>query len=170
MDVGWYGDADLLPAVDALAARPDVDPTRIGIVGISLGGMEAIGAAAADPRLRAVVAEDATRRSDADLAWLPEVYGPSGAAQLAINRLQFSVTGLLAGTPPPPSLADAVAHAAEARELGLEGGDVRAEHVPSPGHDLGHGSVDLAPHRRGLAREVVHRHRPARPEARTPSR
>jgi predicted dienelactone hydrolase len=31
--------------VEWLSRRPDVDPDRIGVVGISMGGMEAIGAA-----------------------------------------------------------------------------------------------------------------------------
>ena len=47
--------ADLRAAVGVLAAHPDVDADRIGIVGICLGGGYAIRAAATDPRLTAVV-------------------------------------------------------------------------------------------------------------------
>ncbi|HEX5114429.1 MAG TPA: alpha/beta fold hydrolase [Pseudonocardiaceae bacterium] len=47
--------ADLRAAVDLLAARAEVDPDRIGVVGICLGGGYAVRAAAADPRLAAVV-------------------------------------------------------------------------------------------------------------------
>jgi uncharacterized protein len=47
--------ADLRAAVDTLLASPDVDPSRIGIVGICLGGGYAVRAAAADPRVKAVV-------------------------------------------------------------------------------------------------------------------
>lgn len=43
-------------AVDYLAARPEVDAGRIGIVGSSLGGYYVTRAAAFEPRLRAVVA------------------------------------------------------------------------------------------------------------------
>jgi fermentation-respiration switch protein FrsA (DUF1100 family) len=46
--------ADLRAAVDALAARPEVDADRLGVVGICLGGGYAVRAAAQDPRLRAV--------------------------------------------------------------------------------------------------------------------
>jgi fermentation-respiration switch protein FrsA (DUF1100 family) len=46
---------DLISAVDALAARPEVDGTRIGAFGLSLGGATTLLAAAADPRIRAVV-------------------------------------------------------------------------------------------------------------------
>ncbi|MGA5298979.1 alpha/beta hydrolase [Nucisporomicrobium flavum] len=47
--------ADLRAAVSLLAAHPAVDPARVGIVGICLGGGYAVRAAAADPRLGAVV-------------------------------------------------------------------------------------------------------------------
>ena len=46
--------ADLRAAVTALTARPEVDPERIGLVGICLGGGYAVRAAAADPRVKAV--------------------------------------------------------------------------------------------------------------------
>lgn len=46
--------ADLRAAVSVLAARPEVDPARIGLVGICLGGGYAVRAAAADPRIVAV--------------------------------------------------------------------------------------------------------------------
>ncbi|MDI3406667.1 alpha/beta hydrolase family protein [Streptomyces cavernicola] len=43
-------------AVDALAARGDVDTGRLGVCGLSLGGFYASVAAAHDPRIRAAVA------------------------------------------------------------------------------------------------------------------
>lgn len=46
---------DLVAVVDYLATRPDVDPARIGALGVSLGGAVSIMAAARDPRIRAVV-------------------------------------------------------------------------------------------------------------------
>jgi fermentation-respiration switch protein FrsA (DUF1100 family) len=47
--------ADLRAAVSLLSAHPAVDPTRVAAVGICLGGGYAVRAAAADPRIRAVV-------------------------------------------------------------------------------------------------------------------
>ncbi len=44
-----------LRAVDLLASLPEVDPGRLGVIGHSLGGHNAIFAALYDPRLRAVV-------------------------------------------------------------------------------------------------------------------
>ena len=43
--------ADVRRTVDLLASRPEVDPDRIGIAGISLGGLIAARAAAEEPRL-----------------------------------------------------------------------------------------------------------------------
>jgi pimeloyl-ACP methyl ester carboxylesterase len=44
------------PALDALLARPEVDPDRVALMGISFGGYFAARAAAHDPRVRALVA------------------------------------------------------------------------------------------------------------------
>jgi dienelactone hydrolase len=45
--VGW--------AIDWLAARPDIDASRIGLLGVSLGGYYAVRAAAFEPRVAAAV-------------------------------------------------------------------------------------------------------------------
>lgn len=58
----WLGMARMLwdawRAVDVLAARPEVDPERLGCIGHSLGAKEALFAAAFDARLKATVASD----------------------------------------------------------------------------------------------------------------
>jgi len=43
-------------ALDALAGRADLDPERVGVVGVSLGGYYALRSAAFEPRIRAVAA------------------------------------------------------------------------------------------------------------------
>lgn len=48
---------DVLGAVDYLRSRPDIDPERIGALGISLGAQAVVRAAAQPSMLRAVVAE-----------------------------------------------------------------------------------------------------------------
>ena len=49
MDFGWHGDADIAAATGYLADRGDVDPRRIGVVGMSMGGEEAVGASRGKP-------------------------------------------------------------------------------------------------------------------------
>ncbi len=48
---------DLQAAVDTLTAQPEVDASRIGVFGMSMGGVVALLLAASDSRIRAVVAE-----------------------------------------------------------------------------------------------------------------
>jgi len=45
------------PVIDAAVARPEVDPDRIALMGISLGGHLALRAASGEPRIAAVVAD-----------------------------------------------------------------------------------------------------------------
>lgn len=89
MDFGWFGDSDLAAALDYLERRPDVDPDRLAALGLSMGGEQAIGAAAADRRLRGVVAEGATGRTADDRAWLPAAYGFRGWVQQRVDDLTY---------------------------------------------------------------------------------
>lgn len=110
MDIGWYGDRDLAAAVSFLQHQPGVDPNRIAVLGLSMGAEAAIGAAAAEPAIRAVVAEGATGRIASDKAgWLPG--GPAGALQRGLDWLTFGTTNLLSPAPQPISLHDAIARA-----------------------------------------------------------
>ena len=54
--------ARLRAGLDILASRPDVDPTRLGLIGHDFGGMLAAVAAADETRLRALVIVAATPR------------------------------------------------------------------------------------------------------------
>jgi pimeloyl-ACP methyl ester carboxylesterase len=106
MDFGWFGDADIAAATAHLAARRDVDPDRIGAVGLSMGGEEAIAAAASDARIAVVVAEGAGAiRTTADTGSL------SGFGRyLAIPHygLQTMVADLFTGASPPIALEEAM--------------------------------------------------------------
>ena len=124
MDFGWYGDHDTSAAVTFLRSQPDVDDGRIAAVGMSMGGEEAIGAAAADARIRAVVAEGATNRVSGDKAWLSDQYGWRGAIQERIEWLTYSTADLLTDADPPISLHDAVAAAAPRPLLLIAAGNV----------------------------------------------
>ncbi|HET8756671.1 MAG TPA: alpha/beta fold hydrolase [Solirubrobacteraceae bacterium] len=59
---GWGGDEDIKAAVRYLQSRPDVDPERIGGIGLSVGGELMLEAAAETPELAAVVSEGAGAR------------------------------------------------------------------------------------------------------------
>ena len=125
MDFGWYGERDISAAVAYLAARPGVDPRKIGVVGESMGGEEAIGAAGADPRVAAVVAEGATGRTSSDHGWLPG--GLAGALQRGIDFTTYGVAELLTSAPRPPSLRSAIVAAAPRHVLLIAAGNVADE-------------------------------------------
>ncbi|WP_107774216.1 alpha/beta hydrolase [Nocardioides sediminis] len=110
MDLGWWGESDAAGAVDFLSRRPDVSPGRIGLVGLSMGGEEAIGAAGVDERVAAVVAEGATNRTAADRGYLA-AYGFRGEVQQAIDRVTTALVGVLTPAPRPSSLRQSVATA-----------------------------------------------------------
>ena len=127
MDFGWYGDRDITAAVSFLQGQPDVDGARIAAVGMSMGGEESIGAAAADERIRAVVAEGATNRTAADSAWLSDVHGWRGTLQEGIEWMLYATVDVLTAADPPVALRDAAAAAAPRPMLLIAGGDIPDE-------------------------------------------
>ncbi|MBU8895070.1 alpha/beta hydrolase [Corallococcus sp. H22C18031201] len=67
---------DLGAAVDFLAKRPDVEATRLGVLGFSMGGTVAMLGAEADPRLRAVAASGSYPSLTADAHYSYGRWGP----------------------------------------------------------------------------------------------
>jgi uncharacterized protein len=63
---GWQGERDVHAAVKFLQSRPDVNPERIGGIGLSVGGEMMIEAAAESNALAAIVSEGASGRSVRD--------------------------------------------------------------------------------------------------------
>ncbi len=127
MEFGWYGDIDIAAAVSFLLAQPDVDSGRIAAVGISMGGEEALGAAAVEPRIAAVVAEGAMARTAADKVCLADVYGWRGRIQVELERIQYWLADQLTTASPPAALADAVRSASPKPVLLITAGDVADE-------------------------------------------
>lgn len=109
MDLGWHGEDDIAVAVRFLRGRPEVEAGRIGAVGLSMGGEEALGALGADIPLAAVVAEGATGRVAADHAWLDETFGWRGRVQQVLERAITATADLLTDASPPRSLRSSVA-------------------------------------------------------------
>ena len=117
---GWHGVADVDGALTWLLAEPGVDPGRIGILGLSMGGEVAITAAAADDRLAAVVAEGVSARVPADMDYLPDDI--TGTIQRWDGELMWAVAGLMTSATPPVPLREAVADAARVPVLLIVGG------------------------------------------------
>jgi pimeloyl-ACP methyl ester carboxylesterase len=127
MDFGWFGTEDIAAAIAYLQSQPGVDASRIAVVGMSMGGEEAIGAAGSISDIAAVVAEGATARTDDDKAWLPDRYGWRGSLQLSLERIQYWLTDLLSPARRPVSLVDSAALAAPRPILLITGGEVPDE-------------------------------------------
>ena len=108
MDFGWFGDDDIDGAIQFLVNEPGVDPARVAVVGLSMGGEQALGAAATNPSIRAVVAEGATNRVAGDKAWLSDVYGVRGTVTEGIGVLTTCFADLLTSAGPPVELREAV--------------------------------------------------------------
>jgi pimeloyl-ACP methyl ester carboxylesterase len=126
MDYGWYGDQDTSAAVSFLARQDGVDPAKIAVVGLSMGGEEAIGAAGADPRIRAVVAEGATgRTSDDNEDIRPDDY--AAVLERGLDWYTFGLMDLLADASPPASLRQSVAASGSTEFLLVVAGTVEKE-------------------------------------------
>ena len=115
MDFGWYGDRDIAAAVAFLGRQHDVRAGRIAVLGLSMGGEQALVAAGSDPRIRAVVAEGVTGEQLADHGWLPQ--GPDGMISRGLEWVMYTAAGLMSGAAPPMSIRDAIRAAVPRPEL-----------------------------------------------------
>jgi uncharacterized protein len=102
MDFGWWGDRDLAAAVSFLARQPGIRAGKIGVLGESMGGEQALAAAGSDPRIRAVVAEGAEGQQLADRGWRP--HDITGIIDRGMEWMQYTAAGLLSGAPRPMSI------------------------------------------------------------------
>jgi dienelactone hydrolase len=101
---GWQGERDVHAAVKFLQARPDVDPGRIGGIGLSVGGEMMIEAAAESDQLAAIVSEGGSGRSVRD-----ELANPGGKWQeLVGNGVATVATALFTSDTPPADLKSLV--------------------------------------------------------------
>ena len=92
---GWGGEKDIDAAVAYLRRRPDVDPGRIGGIGMSVGGELMMQAAAGNPALRAVVSDGAGFRSIREEPTcrrpsLERIVGLTGSAVMTAGVTVFS--------------------------------------------------------------------------------
>jgi len=103
---GWQGDRDLEAAVAFLQNRPDVDPERIGGIGLSVGGEMLLDAASELEGLEAVVSEGAGVRSIREALDIPE---PRALIEAAlVYAVATPAVALFSSSLPPPSLTDLI--------------------------------------------------------------
>ena len=101
---GWQGERDIHAAVAFLQGRPDVDPERIGGIGLSVGGEMMIEAAAESPALKAIVSEGASSRSVRD-----ELANPGGGwSEIIGNGVATLATAIFTDNLPPATLKSLV--------------------------------------------------------------
>lgn len=124
---------DLIRTLDYLTTRPEVDPTRIGCIGHSLGGQEAFMLLATDERIRAGVANCGVgtvrsffdRKITHNLSWYLPGFLDLGDTPALLDLIAPRPLFLLAGASDPLFPRDGVeaviAHATERyRALGAE--------------------------------------------------
>ena len=118
--LGWAGDRDLDAAIAFLQDRADVDPGRIGGIGLSVGGEMLLDRAADSTALRAVVSDGAGIRSVREAALASSVGERLfGAPFWAVTTAGVA---LFANDLPPPSLKELVARIAPRAVLLIHAG------------------------------------------------
>ena len=101
---GWEGEKDIKAAIAFLKHRPDVDPERIGGIGLSVGGEMMLHAAAETDDLKAVVSEGAGARSVGEFREMPD----AEPLQHAVETMITAGNSLFANSPPPPLMQDII--------------------------------------------------------------
>jgi alpha/beta superfamily hydrolase len=102
--LGWGGDKDILAAIEFLKTRPDVDPGKIGGIGLSVGGELMLQAAAETDDLAAVVSEGAGTRQFSEQ--MEEFDGFERLISAPSTLIMTIGTAVFSSTAPPPNLTD----------------------------------------------------------------
>jgi pimeloyl-ACP methyl ester carboxylesterase len=151
---GWRGTRDVRAAISYLQRRADVDRSRIGGVGLSVGGEVMLQLAAETDGLRAIVSEGAGVRSVREAVHVP---GSVKVIFTEISAISTLGTAVFGSDLPPPSLTDLSAEISEPlliiySEKGQGGETISRQYYdargpkelwPAPG---GHtGAIDAAP-------------------------
>lgn len=103
--LGWAGIRDLRAALAFLQQRPDVDPDRIGGLGLSVGGEMLLQTAAESNALRAVVSEGAGTRSIREHVHMS---GPAKWILLPQWSVISAAVAVFSNHTPPPDLNELV--------------------------------------------------------------
>jgi uncharacterized protein len=106
---GWGGDADIKAAIAYLQRRSDVDPDRIGGIGLSVGGEMMIEAAAETDELAAVVSEGAGARSTTEDMDQDDPGLGKWTLGLAMSAFKTAAVAVSSNQAPPANLKDLAA-------------------------------------------------------------
>ena len=90
---GWLESRDLLGAVDFLAARPEVDAERIGVVGFSVGGNVLLHALPFTARIRAGIAVQPADVHGFMRRYNRQVFGPLGPVVTFLTQKLHGLAG-----------------------------------------------------------------------------
>ena len=103
--VGWEDHLDVFAALDYLQQRPEVDPERIGVLGLSVGAKTALYAATQTDEIAAVVAEGTRWRTFEDMLVAAE---PDWYIWLPAEWVVFKYIEIASGVRNPTPLRQAV--------------------------------------------------------------
>jgi uncharacterized protein len=106
---GWGGEADIKAAIAYLKTRPDVEPGRIGGIGLSVGGEMMIEAAAETDELKAIVSEGAGARSTYEDMDQDDSSLGKWTLGLGMSVARTAATAVSANQAPPANLKDLAA-------------------------------------------------------------
>jgi len=148
-------------AVDLLQSLPEVDPGRIGAIGHSLGGHNALFLAAFDQRVRAVVTScgftSFRRYMRGDLTgWSHRGYMPRIASEYgkSPDRMPFEFSDVLEAIAPRPVFVNAPLKDSNFDATGVDEAVANQKHVTLRHPDAGH---DFPPEVRREACEFLYR-------------
>jgi len=137
--MGWTWEPDVEAAVTWLSHRPDVDPERIGALGISTGAEAVLQAAAHDRRIAAVVSDGAIARN---LAETRQLEGADEIQGVPFYGLMYASLRVLTRAHQPPPLQELVPAIAPRSVLLIASGESvertmnRAYHEAAPQSEL----------------------------------
>jgi pimeloyl-ACP methyl ester carboxylesterase len=103
--LGWEDHLDVFAALDYLQQRPEVDPERIGVLGLSAGAKAALYAATQTDEIAAVVAEGTRWRTFEDLLIAAE---PDWYIWIPTEWLSYKYAEVASGIQNPTPLSQAV--------------------------------------------------------------
>jgi uncharacterized protein len=104
---GWGGDRDIEAAIAYLQSRDDVDPERIGGIGLSVGGELMLETAAGTDQLAAVVSEGAGARTFSE-EMDQELSGGEKLSNVIPAAVKMASLAVLANQTPPANLKSLV--------------------------------------------------------------